>query len=97
MKFDNQYYIQGVSINIIIFRYVSTSGGADPAAADIYGSTALHYAAERGRESIACILLKHKACANTVNRDGWSPLHLAAVCGNVAVAKALVKNLAGKI
>ena len=71
-------------------------GGASSSTKDLYGSTALHYAAERGRTNLVSILLNHDACSNEVNHDGWTPLHLAASCGNVAVAKVLMKDGAGK-
>ena len=75
--------------------HILLSKGADPSCTDLYGSTPMHYAAEKGNKSMIAILMKYGGSPSTGNKDGWTPLHLAASCGHVSVARELLKCNAG--
>jgi ankyrin repeat protein len=61
---------------------------------DSNGNTALHLAAEKGRQGVAELLLIYTAEVNARNQFGWTPLHLAARNGHKDVAKLLLANKA---
>ena len=52
--------------------------------------TALHVACEVSEEPTIELLVKHGADVNVLDADGFSPLHLAAIHGNMQVVKTLV-------
>ncbi|HET7845075.1 MAG TPA: ankyrin repeat domain-containing protein [Xanthomonadales bacterium] len=58
------------------------TNGADTRLADGEGNTALHYAALSCDASVAAILLDAHADADVANRDGLTPLGVAAQAGN---------------
>ena len=65
--------------------------GVDVGAAQGDGMTALHWAAERGDQELADILIYAGANVSAVTRIGlYTPLHLAAKAGSAGVARALV-------
>ncbi|KAI8465497.1 MAG: ankyrin repeat-containing domain protein [Monoraphidium minutum] len=69
--------------------------GADPAAADKAGNTALHMAAISGNAPVARMLLATLhggALAAAANAQGRTPMHVAALFGNEGVARALVER-----
>jgi ankyrin repeat protein len=75
--------------------------GVDVNAAQIDGTTALHWAAYHDDAELAALLLKAGANANAVNRYGVPPLALASTNGNAAIVKLLLDagadaNAAGK-
>lgn len=53
--------------------------------ADESGSTALHFAADRGQQEAVQLLLDAGADVNTQDHDGQTPLHYAAACGQQKV------------
>jgi ankyrin repeat protein len=53
--------------------------------------TALHHAAERGRERVVSYLIEKGADVNVADPLGWTPLHLAAQQRHLGVIKLLVK------
>lgn len=57
------------------------------------GNTALHFAARRGNDQVADLLV-HQAKADVNARDSsnMTPLHLACVSGNVAISKMLIQR-----
>lgn len=55
------------------------------------GFTALHYAADQGRDAAVAVLLEKKANVNSDDGSGWTPLHLAARRGELSIVKALVE------
>ena len=65
--------------------------GADP---DKYkhstGTTALHWAALRGRDTTISILIDHGADLNIQDNDGWTALYWAAANGKNEVTIALI-------
>jgi ankyrin repeat protein len=68
------------------------AGGADVNAAQGDGMTGLHWAAERGDEQIAEILIRAAAELNAVTRLGaYTPLHLASRGGHTEVVLELLE------
>ena len=65
------------------------AAGANVSARDPQGWTALHYAT-RAPARAAELPLESGADPNAPADDGTTPLHLAAVAGNVQVVKALI-------
>jgi ankyrin repeat protein len=63
---------------------------ADVNAAQIDGTTALHWAAYNDDPEMAALLVRSGANVNAVNRYGVPPLSLACATGNVAVVKLLL-------
>ena len=64
---------------------------------DIYGSSALHYATEKGFQEIVTMVMDAPGVdVSVINKDGWTALHLAASCGEVGVARELLKHHAGQ-
>jgi len=68
------------------------SHGADLAAVDEFGCTALHVAAKNGHVDIAKFLLGHGADCQAVDSYGWTPLLLAAANGYDSVAEVLIQK-----
>ena len=66
--------------------------GADIAATDDYGRTALHLAVERQDYSATVLLLGHGASANAQGHWGDTPLHWAVVKRNSAITSLLLNN-----
>ena len=66
--------------------------GADVAAANNDGSTALMWAARRGHEAVAQLLLQHGADVAAANNDGSTALMWAARRGHEAVAQLLLQH-----
>jgi ankyrin repeat protein len=64
--------------------------GADVAAVEADGTSALHWAAHFGDARLVQALLAAGADAAIANRYGMTPLHLAAVAGDAAVIEALL-------
>ncbi|KAE9551482.1 hypothetical protein FO519_005302 [Halicephalobus sp. NKZ332] len=56
------------------------------------GITALHNAICACHYEIVKFLVDAKADVNALDSDGWSPLHCAASCNNLAMLKLLVEN-----
>lgn len=66
--------------------------GGDPDAAQGDGMTALHWAAERGDEEVALLLIEAGASLGPVTRLGaYTPMHLAARGGDAAILRALLE------
>jgi ankyrin repeat protein len=65
-------------------------GGADVNAAQIDGTTALHWAAHYDDAETAALLVKAGANVNAANRYGVPPLALACTNGNAAVVRLLL-------
>jgi len=61
---------------------------------DSLGQAPLHWAARRGSESAARVLLDHKALVNVKSNDGTVPLHFAAMQDMPAVVKLLTAHRA---
>lgn len=72
-------------------RALLKPGAANVNAKEADGSTALHYAADRGDLAIVEALLTAGADAKVANRYGVTPLSLACVSGNAAVVDRLLK------
>ncbi len=63
----------------------------DPNAAQVDGTTALHWAANRDDVETAELLIQSGADAKAANRYGVTPLSLACVNGNAAMVRLLLK------
>ena len=65
--------------------------GANPALVSTNGSTALHFAAHRGNDQVAELLV-HLANIDIDSKDSahMTPLHLACVSGNTAISRMLL-------
>ena len=57
---------------------------------DTQSQTVLHVASKSASLEIVDLLVKHKADINANDADGFTPLHLAAMYGNIQVVKKLV-------
>ncbi|KAJ5988029.1 hypothetical protein N7481_003239 [Penicillium waksmanii] len=65
--------------------------GIDVNHADIWGKTALHFAAELGREDTVRALVQHHADPDPKDNENETPLFLAAKNGSVPVVKMLLE------
>ncbi len=68
---------------------------ADVNIRDIYGCTALHGAALKGRADMLHLLLEQGADPNIEDKDGWTSLHVAALKGYEAIVELLLKSIDG--
>jgi ankyrin repeat protein len=72
-------------------------GGADTAAADQNGDTALHYAArnddQNGAKTLCEMLLEFGAAADAVNNAGKTALDIAAETNNEPLVKLLLAKM----
>uniref|UniRef100_A0A6Q2Z611 Ankyrin repeat domain 52 n=1 Tax=Esox lucius TaxID=8010 RepID=A0A6Q2Z611_ESOLU len=75
--------------HIDIVKFLLRLGLDDPNA---FGNTALHVACYTGQEAVANELVNHGANVNQPNRNGYTPLHLAAVSTNGALCLELLVN-----
>jgi len=67
--------------------------GANPTLVSTNGSTALHFAARRGNDQVAELLVHHaKVDVNAKDSTHMTALHLACVSGNVAISKMLLER-----
>ncbi|OCT49763.1 hypothetical protein CLCR_07067 [Cladophialophora carrionii] len=64
--------------------------GADTAARDLQGWTALHTACYRSDDSATRILLEAGANVNAIDRGGWTPLHVAVTQFDNHLARVLI-------
>ena len=88
------------NFNLVRFRFncVQTAKllihrGANPALKSTNGSTALHFAARRGNDQVAGLLVHHaKVDVNARDSAHMTALHLACVSGNVAISKMLLER-----
>jgi ankyrin repeat protein len=68
------------------------ANGADPKLADANGNTALHYAALASEPIVAAMLIDAGAPLAAINRDGLTPLGLAASTANWTLVRFLVEH-----
>ncbi|HEX7111411.1 MAG TPA: ankyrin repeat domain-containing protein, partial [Mizugakiibacter sp.] len=68
------------------------ANGADPAAADVEGNTALHGAALGADAGVAAMLLDAEAPLDVLNRAGLSPLAVACRAANWPLARFLLER-----
>lgn len=67
--------------------------GANPTLVSTNGSTVLHFAARRGNDRVAELLVHHaKVDVNAKDSTHMTALHLACVSGNVAISKMLLER-----
>ena len=59
-------------------------------ATGILDNTLLHCASLHGRRDVVKLLLKYEADVNAKNKNGWTPLHRAALRGQLEVAEYLL-------
>ena len=65
--------------------------GANPSLVSTNGSTALHFAAHRGNDQVAELLVHHaKIDVDSKDSAYMTPLHLACVSGNAAISRMLL-------
>lgn len=68
------------------------ANGADPAATDAQGNTALHYAALAAEPNVAAMLIDAGAPLAAVNRDGLTPLGQAGHAANWTLLRFLLEH-----
>ena len=67
--------------------------GADVNIKNVYGSTALHFAARRGNTEIASLLIDQQNCdVNAKDNALATPLHQAAISGDSEITGELIKR-----
>lgn len=55
-------------------------------------NTPLHLACKHNRISVAILLVQYGANANTENKAGWTPLHVAASQGHAELIRQLARQ-----
>ena len=70
------------------------AAGVDADARDANNNTALHLAADTGRDVMVSLLIQATASLNVQNNDGDTPLHLSAESGHVTVVSLLIQATA---
>jgi len=68
------------------------AAGADPGAADHYGSTPLHVATRYGHDTVATALLDEGVDVNSANRFGSLPLHEAVFASRLSLINLLMAS-----
>ena len=76
--------------NLLAVQHLLAMKEAKADEADEQGNTALHLAAQGDHRQICDVLMDHKEGVRARNRDGLTPLHLAASAGSIACIKALL-------
>ena len=71
---------------------LSLARGVDVNAVDIIGYTALHWAVERGQESMVRLLLQHGALTTIRSLCGRTPVWYAAAFGNARVLRMVLSK-----
>jgi ankyrin repeat protein len=83
-------------VNVELARILIEQYGADVNAAGVLcGKTPLHVAADRRKESMVpmlSVLMEHGADINSVDKDGNTPLFVAASHGDLEVVRILAKH-----
>ena len=77
--------------NAAVVKSLVEVGKADVDARGDDQLTPLHHAAQHNPSMVAT-LIAHKANVHLVDKDGWSPLHLAAMKNHVVAINALLKG-----
>ena len=67
--------------------------GGDITAMDVWGGSALHYAASDQREDIVALLIAHGAPVNARKNDGRTPLHMVALHAFSIECASIVRSL----
>jgi ankyrin repeat protein len=71
---------------------IALAAGADPTAKDDQGWTPLHWAAKKGYNDLAWVLIEGGAELTAKSERGWTPLHFAAANGNVHLVRLLLEK-----
>lgn len=82
---DNSCYVEDVELARLLVK-----NGANVAAKNTEGKTALHYAVDNTDISILQLLLDHKAPVNEQDNEGKTPLHYAFDYANPHIVDALI-------
>lgn len=69
---------------------IMIDAGADPAAQDYRGKTALHAAIVKGHKAVVDVLLRHPECATKETVLGETPAHSAALAGDADTLEKLL-------
>ena len=81
--------------HIEIVKLLLSNDSTDPNSPDVYGRSALWYAAFRGRATLVSMLLSHPGLErNSVDKSNWTPLQCAAAVGHSAVVELLLASRA---
>lgn len=64
--------------------------GVDPDSTNEDGLTALHQCCIDDSEEMMRLLVRHGADVNAQDSEKWTPLHAAATCGHLHLAKFLI-------
>ena len=67
------------------------NSGANPAARDALGRTALHYAAALKDHDMVALLIKFGSDADARDNDGYSPLHRSVQQGDLEITRKLLE------
>lgn len=88
----DQSLIQAIRLQDITAVKKSISGGANPNAVDLDGTSALNLAVSSGNFLIVETLVEQGASLSTPRDSGMSPLSVAVLVGNVEIVKYLLQQ-----
>ena len=66
--------------------------GADIHAVEEKKKCALHFAAQNDDEDVMRKMIARGVSVHAEDKDGWTPLHMAAYCGNKVAAEILIEE-----
>ena len=84
-------YAAKLFYTIFVVLWIGFDLQAEIEAGGDYNSTALHYAAWKGKEAVTVQLLKAGASVSAVTSYGQTPLHIAAWNGKSSIANLLLQ------
>ena len=89
-------HFAAISSNVEVVSALLSKGGL-PSTMNMYGTSALHQAVEKADVDVVEVMIEcEHVNINLANVYGYTPLHLAAIEGNVRMTELLVSKGANK-